>query len=300
MDNQKTMVLASFVADSLALGAHWIYDTEVIQKSFGRVDGLLEPAPDSYHAGKQMGEFTHYGDQALVLLQSMAANKGFDLQDFSSRWQALFGDYRGYVDQATRTTLDGYASGKGAENAGSPSQDLAGAARVAPIVYFCRHDLGALVDASRAQTRMTHNNEITVDSAEFFARLAWEVLNDLAPVEAMQKVSREHFQDHPISEWVRAGIESKATDSLSAISRFGQSCYTEQAFPGVVQLIARHENDPTEALIQAVMAGGDSAARGMIVGMVLGANSRAASLPGEWLSQLGKKAHILELLERSA
>ncbi|RLB33782.1 MAG: ADP-ribosylglycohydrolase family protein, partial [Deltaproteobacteria bacterium] len=37
-DNDRAMVLASFVADSLALGAHWIYDTALIEKQFGRVD----------------------------------------------------------------------------------------------------------------------------------------------------------------------------------------------------------------------------------------------------------------------
>jgi hypothetical protein len=34
------MVLASFAADSLALGVHWNYDTDKIKKNFGRVDTL--------------------------------------------------------------------------------------------------------------------------------------------------------------------------------------------------------------------------------------------------------------------
>ena len=58
----KAMVLGSFVADSLALGAHWIYDTALIQKELGRVDALRAPRPDSYHPSKKKGEFTHYGD----------------------------------------------------------------------------------------------------------------------------------------------------------------------------------------------------------------------------------------------
>ena len=49
------MVMASFVADSLALGAHWIYDTEKIKSNFGRVESLLKPASDSYHATKGKG-----------------------------------------------------------------------------------------------------------------------------------------------------------------------------------------------------------------------------------------------------
>ena len=55
-DKGKAMVMASFLADSLALGAHWIYDTEEISKNFGRVDTLLNPVSDSYHSAKEKGE----------------------------------------------------------------------------------------------------------------------------------------------------------------------------------------------------------------------------------------------------
>lgn len=85
----EAMVLASFAADALALGAHWIYDTAVIDNEIGRVDRLRKPAPDSFHDTKQAGEFTHYGDQALVLLSSIADCRGFDLDHFARSWQNL-------------------------------------------------------------------------------------------------------------------------------------------------------------------------------------------------------------------
>ena len=56
-DRAFTMVMSSFVADSLALGAHWVYDTNAIQKHFKRVDTLLEPLPNIYHSTKEMGDF---------------------------------------------------------------------------------------------------------------------------------------------------------------------------------------------------------------------------------------------------
>jgi ADP-ribosylglycohydrolase len=45
------------------------------------------------------------------------------------------------------------------------------------------------------------------------------------------------------------------------------------------------------------MAGGDSAARGMIVGMVLGAHLGMESLPQHWIDDLKGKANILILLD---
>ncbi len=119
------MVLASFMADSLSLGVHWIYDTEKIASEYGRVETFLKPKENSYHPTKDKGEFTHYGDQQLVLLESVAASNGFDLNDFSDRWQGFFQDYNGYFDAATKGTLRNFSKGKGPEASASPSDDLA-------------------------------------------------------------------------------------------------------------------------------------------------------------------------------
>jgi ADP-ribosylglycohydrolase len=291
------MVLASFAADSLALGVHWIYDTEKIKQSFGRVDTLRKPLPDSYHPSKTKGDFTHYGDQTFVLLQSIAARRGFVLSEFSKRWQDLFKTYRGYFDQATKNTIQNLAQGQGIEDAGSSSTDLSGAARIAPLVFFYHKEPEILVRFARAQTRMTHNNPLVLDSAEFFARVCCKVLEGDVPTEAMVEVAAQRFRGFPLFAWVKEGMESLEKDSVSTIARFGQSCHTDEAFPGVVHLIAKYEKDLKEALVQTVMAGGDNAGRGLIVGMVLGAHLGATGLPKEWISGLTGGKDILRLLQ---
>jgi ADP-ribosylglycohydrolase len=294
--NEKAMVLGSFLADSLSLAVHWIYDTARIEKEFGRVESFLKPLPGSYHSTKDKGDFTHYGDQAMVLLESIASKGFFEAQDFSSRWQALFRDYRGYYDQATKATLSNLAQGKPLKEAGAPSSDLAGAGRIAPLVAWYKDDLEALANAAKTQTRMTHNNPLVIESAEFFARVSWMTLRGRSPAAAMKEIAEERFGSSPLSLWVEEGIKSKGEESVSAIGRFGQSCHVDEAFPGIVHLFSRHENDLKEALIQCVMSGGDNAGRGMIVGMVLGAYLGEKSLPREWLSSLKKKQEILKLL----
>ena len=47
-----------------------------------------------------------------------------------------------------------------------------------------------------------------------------------------------------------------------------------------------------------VMAGGDSAARGLVVGMILGAHLGFEAIPSEWLSGLKRYQYIVDLLER--
>ena len=82
-DNPKALVLASLVADALSLGVHWIYNTNVIDKKWGRVEEYIQPERPTFHPSKDIGDFTHYGDQTLVLLNSVAADSGFNIINFA-------------------------------------------------------------------------------------------------------------------------------------------------------------------------------------------------------------------------
>jgi ADP-ribosylglycohydrolase len=56
--------------------------------------------------------------------------------------------------------------------------------------------------------------------------------------------------------------------------------------------------DFTEALIQAVMAGGDNAARGMVGAMVLSAHLGREQLPVQWVEGLEKATEIKHLMDK--
>ncbi len=299
MDSQAgAMVVASFAADALALGVHWIYDTDRVAREFGPVKSYLKPGPDSYHPSKPLGGFTHYGDQMLVLLESLAEKGGFDLHDFAKRWKDLFTDYDGYYDKATKATLENLMQGRGPEASGSSSTDLAGGSRVAPLVYVYRNDLDGLVAAVKAQTVMTHNNPLVVSCAEFLARTAWKVLQGLTPTEAMQDVVREPFAQKELVAFVDQGMASVKEDTVTAVKRFGQVCGADGAFPSTVHLVLKYEKDLREGMIQNVLAGGDSSGRGMAVGMIVGAHLIEEALPQEWKDGLKAYGRITELLSR--
>ena len=297
-DKARAMVLASFAADSLALGAHWIYSTDKIARDFGRIENFLDPDPDSYHHTKKKGEFTHYGDQAFVLLESLASRGTFDPEDFSRRWQQLFTGYNGYYDQATKGTLENLSLGKTYLEAGSTSNDLSGAVRIAPLVYCLCEDEERLVSAARTQTDMTHRDSLTVDASGFFARVAFQILHGIKPVPAIEEVTRKYFEGSALQRWVEKGMESCSAESVQTIKAFGQDCHAPDAFPAVIHTICRYEGDLKEALVQTVMAGGDSAARGMVVGMVLGAHLGMKAIPAEWIKGLKKGLKIAALLDK--
>jgi ADP-ribosylglycohydrolase len=70
--------------------------------------------------------------------------------------------------------------------------------------------------------------------------------------------------------------------------------------PGVVHLIAKYQGDIKEALVQCVMTAGDSAARGALVGMVLGAHHGIDDLPKEWFDGMSAIGTIRECLAKMA
>ncbi len=297
-DNARAMVKASLAADSLALGVHWIYDAETIKSNHGVVDQLMAPGLDTYHPTKKKGDFTHYGDQTLVLLKSVANSGRFDPNDFFEQWKAFFENYNGYFDSATKTTLKNIVKKKGPFDCGSLSNDIAGAARISPLILSLYNHPDQLIEAVRAQTQMTHKDTNTVDAAVFFSLLVVECLKGTPPSETMKRLSQGRFSDSPISMWTQQGLDAADQESVPAIIRFGQSCSILDAFPGIVQVITRHENDLSGAVIQSVMAGGDNAARAAIVAMVLAAYRGLDDKTREWAEGLNQKEVISACLER--
>lgn len=292
----RAMLLASFVGDALSLGVHWIYNTNVIDKKWGRVENYLKPERPTYHPTKDLGDFTHYGDQTLVLLESVAENSDYSLNHFATSWQDFFKNYDGYFDGATKDTLDNLAAGRELIAAGSGSDDLAGAARIAPLVYCYRNDEGKLIQSVRSQAAFTHNNPEVIDSAEIFARAALQVLDGQTPVTAIKQVVDDGFSREPYTAWVQEGLQSATVETRQAMLDFGQMCEVESAFPCVIHLVAKYEKNLSQALIENAMAGGDSAGRGLIAGMVLGAHLGLEAIPPRWLTELKAHDRIVELM----
>ena len=292
------IVFASLAADALALGAHWIYDTGQIDAQVGRVDTLRAPLSTSFHKAKTRGDLTHYGDQTVVLLNALAESGGFSADVFARMWRELFAaNYNGYRDHATKETLKQFEAGRPLADIGSSSSDLGGAARIAPLVYFYRNDTDAMVAAVRRQTAMTHRNTDVIDSAAFFAQVTAAVLRGQEPTVALQDVARLGFDRHPFKNWVSEGLGSHARDTRNAIGQFGQACDISAGFPGVVHLIAKYQDNPRDGLVENVMAGGDSAARGLLAGMVFGAYSGMDAIAQEWVSDLNSRGAIERCLE---
>lgn len=300
---RQAITLMSFVGDALALGPHWVYDQAAIQEMLGRV-ATYQPPMSSYHPGKIAGDFTHYGDQTLLLLRSIAVGGGFDLGRFAADWRAFWENAgnHSYRDGATRQTLENLQNGASPDNSGSTSHDIAGAARIGPLFLLNWENDDALIDAVRRETAFTHAEAEVVESAEFFARVILAVLGGAEISAALDTVMAGRRWKAIPTGWLDSAKESAASDESDnvALAAHGLTCHTEDAFPGICHLLLRHPENPSSALIQNATAGGDNAARGMILGAVYGAKFRVSALPDEWLTGLNRREEIMGLIAHSA
>jgi ADP-ribosylglycohydrolase len=99
---------------------------------------MRKPLPDTYHPTKEKGGFTHYCEQTLILLESLARNNGFSLADFAMTWKTLFTGYHGYIDKATAATMDNMARQMPLDQCGSHSSELGGLLALPPLSFLIR------------------------------------------------------------------------------------------------------------------------------------------------------------------
>lgn len=275
----KKSILSSFVCDSYSLGSHWVYDEKELSSS--NIDWTSVNTPLSlWHKGKSSGDFTHYGDQTLFLLEFLSQNKNFDKQEYYSFWKEKMSNYDGYIDGSSREAL---------ENIGASSNDLSICGRIAPLLK-CSSSKEAFLENVTEFTSITHNSELALNASSFFAELLWFSQNsdDIATIISVLKPNYPMFV-----KWIDEASKKKENNSFETIRDFGPACGIDGGFAGVIYLLLQ-EKSFKELMIENAKAGGDSSARGMIVAMILGMNSES-ELPKEWLSKMNKLAHIESL-----
>jgi len=301
MTSPSDIVLGSFIGDALALGPHWIYQQKELRQKFGHIMDYLPPAT-AYHAGKQAGDLTHLGDQSLVLLRSIAELRTFDLDHYAAAWRAFWENPAtiSYRDGATKATLNHLKSGSAPEASGSDCSDLAGAVHMAPLFLLDWETDACHFAAARSLTAFTHAAPAIIETADFLTRLTLAVhRGSSVPAALEQTAALPHWSEFHTA-WIDAAKVSAASSSTDSDALFnhGLTCHLPDAFIGVCHLLLRHPESPAEALIANINAGGDSAARGMVLGMVYGARHPISALPNSWLSGLKAREEVVSLIQK--
>ncbi|HYY31939.1 MAG TPA: ADP-ribosylglycohydrolase family protein [Chthoniobacterales bacterium] len=299
-DRLRGAIWGQFVGDAASLGTHWIYDLAEQKAVYPEgVRGFEAPREGHYHFGKKPGDQTHYGDGALVFLESLAAEGRFDPRAFGRKFVEFFrpGVYSGYIDHATKDTLENFDDftrsnpvDKFDFQRGGDDDQLATASRLAALVVRYKDDPN-LLELVEQTTRVCQNNDATVAYMKFNALLlaqlldAVDVKSALAHAEnAIGRVEPKFGQE--IRTQVEKAKEFTAKEVKDATLAFGQACPLPQSFPSSIQTLLKHPDNFEVAILAILRAGGDSAGRAGMVGAWLGAHLGLSAIPQSWRLRL--------------
>lgn len=280
-ERARNAILGAIVGDAAAMGLHWVYDTDEVRRRGGAAPEFQPPG--KYHARRGPGALTHYGDHALVVLESLAERGGLDLDDYRERMLARFGDraYGGYLDKATKRLV---ATRTGADD------DQAGAfAKLAPILALYLHDAEREARLEAA-IRVTHDNDRAVECGLAAATAIRAAILGANPHGAVAAVVERGGEGGGLA---RMALEA-GPDHLALAKKAGQACPVGQSLP-VAFHAALHGPDFIASARATILAGGDNAGRLLVTGAIRGATD---GVPEAWLARVSERDRVQALLDR--
>lgn len=298
-------IIGQFLGDALCLGSHWHYDFAKRDAAYPNgIHGFEQPIDGHYHAKRRSGDFTHYGDAGLVLLQSVAARGCFDHRDYGRRLIDYFSNpnYPGYLDKATKGTIANAHAGADFDyQQGADDMQTITISRAAPVVALHARDPELAAVIARA-VRVCQDNDEAVASTQFYAEilrrlLAGEAFRDA--VENALALNTKAWDGRLRDYWHEA--QAMQNQSVSdATGEFGRACYLKSTLPSCLHAALKHGDDARTALLETARAGGDNASRACVVGAWLGALHGLSGLPADWLDRLNAQAEVMGLAQQVA
>jgi ADP-ribosylglycohydrolase len=309
-----------FVGDALAMPVHWYYNRRALFEDYGRVTDYLAPRnphPDSilwrstYTAPNSKGEILHdqaryWGQKGIhyhqflkagentlnlklcrLLIESIRDMGRYDTDDFLRRYIAFMttpGNHRDtYIEECHRNFFANYAKGVPPRKCGVNEKHIGGLVGMIPIVVFYCGKPDRARRFALAHLALTHPGPEMKMAAGLVADLLLKVLGgsglEAALLETIEKQSNP-LVGHPFVKWL------DEPDDRVIGTRFSTACYVEDAVPAVVYLALKYHDDPEKALIVNTNLGGDNAARGSVLGALMGAAHGTRTFPDRWLEGL--------------
>ena len=226
------------------------------------------------------------------------------------------------IDAAVKTFLDNFEKGVALAEAGAESPGHV--VRFAGALAVYHGDEEVLVDIAAQTTRFTQRNADAVSAAVFWARVVHRVLDGMSPELAVHSAAAAMQNDAFIAAKVKeaASKAAEAADPDSALGKEefpdelaitsmgrrwvpgteplkgGKSTAVGHSFPAALYFVLRYAADGFKHVVQAnVLVGGDSSARAVPIGMVIGAYYGRSGIPGGWIQSLTASVSVEKMLK---
>src|SRR5687768_12882675 len=201
MKNANTAaVLGALVADSAALGLHWLYNQARIAEieelkglAFLQREAVNYAGKQGYlaHGRKAPGESTGYGEVCLLMLKHLAKHGNFNRIEHQTEYRAHCGpggEFVGYIDSPTRMTLRKLLFLEPAEfpaESGADDDQHPALAALPALVATHGETLEDLMKRAEEVVRVTSNNELAVAAARCSSAALFSLLQGIPMTQAL-------------------------------------------------------------------------------------------------------------------
>ncbi len=321
-DAARATLYGMCIGDALAMPVHWYYNRHSLQADYGRVTDYQAPRnphPDSilwrsrYQAPNPRGEILHdqarfwgrrgihyhqflqAGENTLnvriagLLTDALIRNNRYDPDDFLRRYIDFMttpGRHNDtYVEESHRHFFANYARGVPTANCGVSEKHIGGLVGIIPLIVFYARRPSRAREAALAHLALTHPGRRMATAGTLFVRLLSETLQGRSLEDLILAAIAEQqnpLLGHPFRKWLAL------PDDVVIGRHLSPACYVEDAVPAVVYLALKYHHDAESALIANTQLGGDNAARGAVLGALLGAQGGMRTFPRRWVEGLAQ------------
>jgi ADP-ribosylglycohydrolase len=133
-----------------------------------------------------------------------------------------------------------------------------------------------------------------LDASKYIAEVTLAMIYNLDVENTLQE--RAKFYGEMVEAEVKKAFEVKDKPTNEAIAHLGASCDVEGGLASTIYLLLNYHDD-FDALLQAnTLAGGDTSARAMVAGMVVGARYGFEAIKPTWIESLKDYKKLNELI----
>jgi len=308
------------IGDALAMPVHWYYNRRTLNDDYGWVTDYLPPVnphPDSilwrstYTAPNEKGNILHdqaqywgrkgvhyhqflkAGENTLnvkicrLLIESINQIGAYDADDFLKRYIAFMttpGSHEDtYVEECHRNFFANYARGAPPRRCGVEEKHVGGLIGIVPLAVAYGDRPEKAFDTALVHLALTHPGPRMQAAGSLMIDILLKVLSGTALQTAiLDRIDAQDnpFVGHPFHKWIEDPDERVIGPRLSS------ACYVEDAVPAVIYLALKYHQNPEKALIANTNLGGDNAARGSLLGALLGAAHGIEAFPKRWVEGL--------------
>ena len=316
----KNSMLGSLAADALAMPVHWYYDTQKLDRDYGRLSSYVAPQnPHSdsilwrsrYIPRNARGNILHdqikyWGQREIHYHQFLAAGENtinyqlgkelyltileYGVYD-SDKWLARYiecmldgGWHKDtYLEEYHRAFFDNYAKGLAPIDSGIDDLHIGGLSHV-PCLLSGLTEIG-VVDLDEQLLQVEKHVRLTHRNQHVSEAAAamTHILYSLREGLDLRKALDSHAKP-----WASAGQFDTWThfSDRTVIGRqLTMACYLPESFTASLYLCWKYAEDFSAGIIANAHCGGDNCHRGAVVGALLGA---ANGVPKKWIQGLIK------------